>query len=96
VPVPVLVLVVVPVPVVLVLVRVVRVVLVPVRVRVLCLIVVVLVLSHFSWLGVLRTERRERQYQASVDQMAFQLEDQRVFRSYRELFLDKSQQRFAG
>ena len=38
------------------------------------LIVVVLVLSHFSWLGVLRSERRERQYQASVDQMAFQLQ----------------------
>lgn len=42
--------------------------------RLAVLIVVVLVLSHFSWLGVLRTERRERQFQASVDQMAFQLQ----------------------
>ena len=42
--------------------------------RLALLIVVVLVLSHFSWLGILRAERRERQYQASVDQMAFQLQ----------------------
>ena len=42
--------------------------------RLAVLIVVVLVLSHFSWLGVLRAERRERQFQASVDQMAFQLQ----------------------
>ncbi|MCD9231675.1 ATP-binding protein [Ralstonia pseudosolanacearum] len=42
--------------------------------RLAILIVAVLVLSHFSWLGILRTERRERQFQASVDQMAFQLQ----------------------
>ncbi|AQW31114.1 ATP-binding protein [Ralstonia syzygii subsp. celebesensis] len=42
--------------------------------RLAVLIVAVLVLSHFSWLGILRSERRERQFQASVDQMAFQLQ----------------------
>ncbi len=42
--------------------------------RLAILIVAVLVLSHFSWLGILRSERRERQFQASVDQMAFQLQ----------------------
>lgn len=42
--------------------------------RIAMLIAAVLVLSHFSWLGILRLDRRQQQVDYSVEQMMFQFE----------------------
>lgn len=42
--------------------------------RIALLIAAVLVISHFSWLAILRMDRREQRYDYSVEQMLFQLD----------------------
>ena len=42
--------------------------------RIALLIAAVLVLSHFSWLAILRMDRRQQQVDYSVEQMLFQFD----------------------